>query len=82
MSFIVKMFLFRWAYLVTLLVSVRCNRLGMIRRNDTSLNVTLDSRFNPLNLPDYILFAINDKRYGNYCGKFDGSGTPINDLDE
>ena len=56
---------FRWAFcLVTLLVSVKCKRLDpkVQYGNDTSLNVTLDSRFNPLNLPDYILFAINDKR--------------------
>ncbi len=84
MSFVVKMFLFRWAYLVTLLVSVRCTRLDPVVQygNDTSLNVTSDSRYNPLNLDDYIRFAINDLRYGNYCGRFKGKGTPINDLDE
>ena len=49
--------------------------------NETSINET-SARINLANLPDYIAFAKNDKKYGNWCGEENGAGPTINDIDQ
>ena len=73
----------RWTFFlaVTYLTVTRAKNVGDKVTMGKSLNET-DSKINYLNLPAYILFAMNKKKYGNWCGEKHGGGPTIDRIDK
>ena len=76
-----------WAFFVSFLALTRAKRVDtknttITYGDEKSLNETSAPRINLGNLPDYLAFALNEKKYGNWCGEENGSGPTINDIDK